>query len=169
MIFYAEFYTESSISGVIELFPIVDNNNLRNIESTDDGLLNEVPNVSLGNFCQGLSLHPLSKVIDSYYKEFHLLFSLAECPNYVYLSLREGRRALYRCQLFCQFLGDARKPLALVTPLGEEGDIFLHGGPIVFGPDCFVGYRSASRVIPTYSFMDLSEYIVGFLLGHASE
>lgn len=50
MIFGAEFYTEFSISGVIELLSIVGNDDLGNTESADDRLPDEVPDVSLGNF-----------------------------------------------------------------------------------------------------------------------
>lgn len=144
MIFYAELCAKFSISGIIELRPIVGNDDPGDIESVDDGLPSEVLDASLSNLCQGLGLHPLSKVIDSYHQESHLLLSPRELPNYVDPLLYEGPQACYRCQLFCQFLRDIKKSLALVSFSGKEGGIFLHGGPIVSNPDCFVGQRSTS-------------------------
>lgn len=83
MVFYAKPNIEFLVSGVIELFPFISNDDSGNTKSTDDRLPGEVSNISLSDFRQSFSLHPLSEVVDSYHQESHLSLSLGELPNYV--------------------------------------------------------------------------------------
>ena len=56
--------TKLSKIMVVELSPIVGDNGMRQSEPEDDGLLNEVLHLALGNLCQGLGFHPFGEVVD---------------------------------------------------------------------------------------------------------
>lgn len=51
MIFYTKPNTEFSVLGIVELFPVVGNDDSGNPKSVDDRLSSEVSNIPLGDFC----------------------------------------------------------------------------------------------------------------------
>lgn len=129
------------VSSIIELLPIVNNNDSRDTKLANDRLPGEVSDVFLHDSRQSFILHPFSEIVDGYDQESHLCFPPGEWPHYVDSLLPEGPQPDYRGQFFCRPPGDVGEPFAFITPLGEEGGVFLHGGPIVPGSDCLMDHR----------------------------
>lgn len=78
MSFDPEFDTEFSVPGIIKLFVVVGDDHSGNPEPAYDRFLGEVTNVFLSDCRTGFSFHPLCEVVNGYYQEPHLSFSLRE-------------------------------------------------------------------------------------------
>lgn len=63
----AELCTEFLVLGIVELFTVVSNNDLKDVKSAHNGLSGEVLDVLLGDLHQGFNLYPLGEVIDGHY------------------------------------------------------------------------------------------------------
>ena len=57
---------------VVELFPVVWDQDPKDPISADDVPLDEVSYILLCNGCQGFSFYPLCEIVYAYYKEFQL-------------------------------------------------------------------------------------------------
>ena len=75
---------------VVELSSIVGDDGVRQSESKDDGLLDEVFHLALGDLCQGFDLHPLGEVVDRDNYELTLARCWRERAEYVDPPLDEG-------------------------------------------------------------------------------
>lgn len=67
VVFDTESDAELPVPGIVELFPIVGDDDLGNTKPTDDRLPGKVLNISLGDFCQGFSFYPLGEVVDGHH------------------------------------------------------------------------------------------------------
>ena len=59
--------------------------------------------------------------------------------------------------------------LTTVAFSNEVRRILPHSRPVISLPKGFPGQGSLPRVVPTYSFVDLPKYVVGFVGSHALE
>lgn len=67
MILDAELCVKFQVSGIVELFTVVSNNDPRDPKSVHNGLPSEVSDVLLGDLSQGFSLYQLCEVINGHY------------------------------------------------------------------------------------------------------
>ena len=145
---------------VVELSSIVGDDGVRQSESEDDGLLDEVFHLPLDDLHQRFGFHLLSEVVN--YDDYEL--PLAGCRRkrieYVNPPLGKGPRGDDGSQLVGGSVLYVGIPLAWFAPPNQLSCVLLHGGPVVTLSQDFVGQGLAPQVVTADPFMYFSEIIV---------
>ena len=147
---------------IVELLPVVGYNGSGYAKSAYDGSPYEVRGLGLGYSRQGLSLHPLSKIINCNDGIPHLSLSRREWSNGVDPSLSERPGAVDRGQALRWLTWGVTETLALITPPRKLFSISGQGRPEIALADYLVSEGPPCGMVAADPFMDLPEDIIGF-------
>ena len=124
---------------VVELPSVVGDDGVRQSEPEDDGLLDEVLHLPLGDLRQGLGLDPLREVVDGDNDELPLARRRWKWAENIDSPLSEGPRGDNRSDLACGSVLYVGVLLAWFVLSDQLSCILSHGGPVVTLPQDLVG------------------------------
>ena len=155
MMFNMELSIEVLEFFIIKLLAIIDDDDLREAESTDDGLPYKLSGLGLDDLSHQLGFYPFGEVVDGYEQELPLCWDKREGSEYVDPPLGEWPWCRYSGQPDGRLVLHEGVPLASVTPLHMFNGILIYGQPIISLSEYFLGESSTTEMIATYPFMNL--------------